>query len=306
MKKILGFLILGVQLLALDFTTEIDSKYQTDFKTSSIPINLKLTSNYSSNNIYSEFQIEGDNITNTLDLSKAYGEVYKDKLTLTFGRQPISWGNAYIFNRLNSITRVNILNPSEKTSTLDGIKFKYALADSSRLEAIVFEENDASDNYALRYSFLVKNYELMFNYLNKNDKTNEIIFDLKGDMVVGIWTQYAYSFETNSSFYLLGTDYSFSFFDKTLYLLWEGSYDENKSLLLNYFRYNYGFSDWTSLNGGLLVYKDQSVLTTTLNHKLNDEVELNLSYVYIDSLLYQNLTKNSAKNKIELQIKAVF
>lgn len=318
MKKILSFLTLGATLFALDFSSEIDTKYKTDFSGSEIPISLKVTGAYSDDSTYAQFEIKGDNSTENITLNKAYVEIYKDKFIYTAGRQPISWGNAFIFNKLNSLTAVNILNPNEKISTLDGLKLRYNLEDSSRAELMVFDVNGSSDNYALRYTTLIKSSELMINYIKKDkdptnkssEDINDIILDVKGDLLVGLWVQFAYNLDNNKSFYLIGSDYSYSLFEKTLYVLWEGSYDDNKELLLNYFRYSYGFNDWDSLTGGLMLEEQNKILTTTFSHKLNDQTELNLSHIYTysdkDSKLVKSGSFNYPKNSIEVQIKAVF
>lgn len=309
MKKIISLFLLTSSLWALDFSTEIGVKYKSDFAASTLPISMKLTGNYSADNFYGELQVTGDE--DKLDLGKVYGEIYKDKLTLTFGRQPISWGNAFIFNRLNSLTNLNMLNPNEKNTNLDGIKIKYSLNDSSRVEGMVFSINDNSDNYALRYTTLIKNYEIMANYIKKNKEgqspaVNDIILDVKGDLLVGLWFQYAYGIDTEKSFYLLGSDYSLNLAENTLYLLWEGSYDESNSLLLNYFRYTYSFNDWTGLSGGLLLRENEKAISTTLNHKLNDNVEVNLSHIYTDSNVFKKMNNYKNSNAIEFEMKAVF
>ena len=312
MKKMIFLGLLALKIYALDFQTEIDTKYISDFKESTTPISLKLTGQYSDNNIFSEFQVKGTE--DELTMTKAYGEAYKDKFTYTFGRMPISWGNAYIFNRMNALTGVNIVNPGEKDNTLDGLKIKYTTANNSKTEAVVFNVNSA-DNYALKQSFLIKNYELQLNYIKREktnplnpseEKINDLIFEFKGDLIAGVWGQVARSFEYNKNYYVLGADYSFSPFDKTLYLLWEGSYSEKTELLLNYFRYSFTFNEWNSLSGGLLVKEGEQVVTTTFNRKINDALELNLSHIYLNSEMYKKLMKIDSENKIELQLKAVF
>ena len=317
MKKWISYFLLATSVFSLDFSTEIDATYQTDFSSNNTPVTLKLNGEHSTDNIYGQFEIKADSETEELELTKAYAETYKRNSTLTFGRQPISWGNAYIFNRLNNLTSINILNPNEKTATLDGIKLKHSIG-NSRVEGIVFNVNDSSDNYALRYTTLIKNSELMLNYVKKeadlevagSESTNDFILDFKGDLGVGIWTQFSYSFDTHKNFYLLGIDYSLTLFDQTLYLLNENSYDSNKELLLNYFRYEYGFNEWTGIKGGLMIQEKNSILTTTVSHKLNDEIEINLSHIFTNldeaSSVGSKLKNTYSKNNLELQIKAVF
>lgn len=312
MKKLFLFWLLAINIYSINFQTEVDAKYQNDFEESILPISLKLTGNYLDDNIFSEFQIKGSE--DDLLLTKAYGEIYKNKLTYTFGRQPISWGNSYIFNKMNVLTSVNILNPGEKDNTLDGMKIKYNLSNDSKLEGIVFNVNTA-DNYGLKYSTLIDNYDFQLSYIKKEkldpsnikeEEINDLIFEFKGDLILGLWGQIAHSFEYDKNYYVLGSDYSVSLFDKTLYLLWEGNYSEKTELLLNYFRYSYNFSEWTSLSGGILAKENEQVVTTSVNHKLNDAVELNFSHIFLNSEMYKNLMKINSENKIELQLKAVF
>ena len=321
MKKLFLFCLSLINLYSIELQTEIDTKFQSDFSESNIPITLSLTGQYSNNDIFSEFQVKGTE--DELTLSKAYGEVSKNDFSYTFGRMPVSWGNAYIFNRMNALTGVNIINPEDKNSTLDGMKIKYISPNNSKTEAIIFNVNTA-DNYAIKQSFLIDNCEVQLNYIKREkesplspteekindlifvspteEKINDLIFEFKGDLVLGIWGQVARSFEYDKNYYVLGLDYSFSPFEKTLYLLWEGSYNERTELLPNYFRYNFSYNEWNALSGGLLLTEGEQVLTTTFNRKINDAVELNLSHVYLN----KKLMKIESKNKIELQLKATF
>ncbi|MBN1469054.1 MAG: hypothetical protein JW924_10040 [Fusobacteriaceae bacterium] len=317
MKKYIIYFILIGSSYSINLKTEISTKYTSDLHSNETPISLKLNGEYSADDIYSEVEIKGSTKTEEIELTKIYVEYYKDKYTLTFGRQPIVWGNAYIFNKLNNLTSINMLNPNEKTATLDGVKMKYSKG-NERVEGIVFDIDDSSDNYAIRYTNLIGNYELMLNYIKKNadlkvdgsESANDIILDLKGDLGIGIWTQYAYNFDNKKNFYLMGIDYSFAINEKTLYLLYEGSYDENKDLFLNYGRYEYGFNEWNSLKGGLLNQEKNNLLTTTISHKLNDSLELNLSHIYVyldnDSQIGKKLSSTYSRNNIELEIKAIF
>jgi len=322
MKKLIVFGFMAMEMMAMDFTKEIGVKYRSDSEDYNLPISLKLNGSQSFDKFYTEIEvknsIEKSSKTEKIDydfqVSKAYGEYYGEKYTLTLGRQTISWGNAFIFNRLNSLNQINILNPTEKNSFLDGVKLKVNVGDSQRLEAIVFENNDSFENYALRYTRLMATTELMLNYIkrekdmkNPRDKgINDIIIDVKGDLLVGLWGQYSYNFDRDKNSYLLGVDYSFAPFDKTLYLLLESSYEEENKLFLNYFRYNYSINDWNSLSGGILFKEGEKVVTTSINHKLNDFVELNLSHIYLDSSSYKQLMQIKGDNTIELEIKAVF
>ena len=322
MKKLIIFGIMAMEMMAMDFTKEIGVKYRSDSEDYNLPISLKLNGSQSFDKFYTEIEVKNsieksskiEKIDYDFQVSKAYGEYYGEKYTLTLGRQTISWGNAFIFNRLNSLNQINILNPTEKNSFLDGVKLKVNVGDSQRLEAIVFENNDSFENYALRYTRLMDTTELMLNYIkrekdmkNPRDKgINDIIIDVKGDLLVGLWGQYSYNFDRDKNSYLLGVDYSFAPFDKTLYLLLESSYEEENKLFLNYFRYNYSINDWNSLSGGILFKEGEKVVTTSINHKLNDFVELNLSHIYLDSSSYKQLMQIKGDNTIELEIKAVF
>lgn len=59
-EKIISILSFANKYIyAVNFQTEIDAKYQSDFEESTLPISLKLTGNYLDDNIFSEFQIKG-------------------------------------------------------------------------------------------------------------------------------------------------------------------------------------------------------------------------------------------------------
>jgi hypothetical protein len=66
--------------------------------------------------------------------------------------------------------------------------------------------------------------------------------------------------------------------------------------------------DWNQC--GLMIQKKISILTTTVSHKLNDEIEINLSHIFTNfdeaSSIGSKLKNTYSKNNLELQIKAVF
>ena len=82
MKKWISYFLLATSVFSLDFSTEIDATYQTDFSSNNTPITLKLNGEHSTDNIYRQFEIKADSETEELELTKAYGDIVKGVVSL--------------------------------------------------------------------------------------------------------------------------------------------------------------------------------------------------------------------------------
>ena len=96
--------------------------------------------------------------------------------------------------------------------------------------------------------------------------------------------------------------------DKTNTKLEVLPYGSNKPVVVTYPITEAQLLQWRV--GGLMIQEKNSILTTTISHKLNDEIEINLSHIFTNldevSSVGSKLKNTYSKNNLELQIKAVF
>lgn len=245
---------------------------------------------------YTEFSLIGEEGADpAIDLYRGYLEYYIDDLTLSAGRQTISWGHSYIFNLSDVFNQIDIEDPKSDKRGLDSIRFKYSLSDMSRLELIGFKSDEKDENFAGRYTFLIDDFEVMMNYFyitvpspitNKIEKNERIVLEVKGDMIVGVWGQISYDrYETDDLYTLVtGIDYNFDLYQKNVYTALEGFY--NKEGGGTYFTYNLRINESFEFYQGCLLIGDGVYLNTTLNYIYNDYMNFEFTYNY-----YHNFEK---------------
>ncbi len=259
-------LVTATDSFSAEFWGEVKSEYRIEnLEDSSFPLEAKLGTEFSGDDFYSEFAIIGKSTGSdeSVDVYRAHVELYNDKLTLAMGRQKLVWGSAFIFNLTDVFNVVDIEDPrSEKIGT-DSISLKYNTTDMSRLEAVIFKNDLSNNNFGSRYTFLFGDFEFMLNYLNykesvfdnEESRRNDLIFEFKGDVEVGVWAQLEQYWKDSDSgsTAVVGTDYTFDVMQKTLYTLAEGIYDFGEKAAAVYLMYRYDFSDLASFNQSALI-----------------------------------------------------
>ncbi len=319
MKKIIISLLLASSLNALDFSAELKSSYRLEnFKESNSPIEAKLFANYGEEDFFSEFAIIATgNEEKPVDVYRAYVELYKDNLTISLGRQMLLWGNTFIFNGANVFNKVDIENPKAESIGIDSLRLKYNVSDLSRAEAIVFDNGVSNDNYGLRYTFTFSNFEFMANYLNykkeypiENNliplRSEDIILEVKGDIGIGIWSQYKNkrieNMEDKNSV-VLGGDYSFDINGNFLYTVAESIYLIEDKKASFYLMYNYTLREDIMWSQGTIFDRDfeSTFLTNNLTYVYNDYIDIKIAYNYYDNFSGNGLTAmNTSKLKDEI------
>ncbi len=259
-------LITATNIFSAEFWGEVKSEYRIEnLEESRFPLEAKLGTEFSEDDFYSQFAIIGESTESEegVDVYRAHVELYKDNLTLSIGRQKLVWGSAFIFNLTDVFNPVDIEDPrSEKVGT-DSIRLKYNTTAMSRLEAVAFKNDLSNNNFGSRYTFLSGDFEFMLNYLNykqsvfdsEETRRNDLIFEFKGDVEVGLWAQLEQYWEDSDSgtTAVIGTDYTFDVMQKTLYTLAEGVYDFGEKAAAVYLMYKYDFSDLASFNQSALI-----------------------------------------------------
>ena len=303
MRKL--FLILFTLLIvkngfALEFWGEINSEYRLqNFEKGDYPFEAKLGTEFSGDDFYSEFAIIGTNAESeeSVEVYRASIEAYKNNFTLALGRQKLVWGSAFIFNLADVFNDIDIEDPrSEKIGT-DSIKLRYNTTDMSRFEAALFKNDLSDNNFGTRYTFLSGNFEFMLDYFNykesmgnedEDERINNIIFEFKGDAVVGLWAQLGQSWgDSNSSTtVVLGSDYTFDVYGDTLYTLAEAVFDFDEDAGALYLMYRYDFTEFSSFYQSALVNPKGGSLfiSTYLTYIFNDYINTKTGVNFYDDM----------------------
>lgn len=320
MKKLILGLLLTASIYPVDFDVEITGNYRLEnFEENAMPIEAKLSTSYGEDNFYTELSLIGSSTSETpLDLYRAYVELYKDNLTITLGRQMISWGSAYIFNGANAFNKIDIENPKAEPLGVDALKLKYNFTEFSRGELVAFDNGVDSNNFGARYTFLVGNFELMGNYINHKSelgggmRTEDIILEFKGDYGIGIWSQYINKriegIDPVNSI-VVGGDYSFDAKGNTLYTVAETFFTIDEDSTHFYLMYNYPLrEDMTWQQSAVFDGKlDSYFISTNITYLYNDYVDLKLSYNHYDDFSGLGMTTTDTshlEDEISLEIRA--
>ncbi len=218
-----------------------------------------------------------------------YLEYYAGDLTLSGGRQRISWGHGFIFNLSDVFNEIDIEDPGSEGRGVDSLRVRYSLREMSRLELVGFKTDEKDENFAGRYTFLWEDYEFMVNYFNtveispvsgKGEKVERYVLEVKGDMVIGVWGQLSYAeFEDDDSYALvLGGDYNFDLYGKNLYTAIEGIVSQESSGV--YLTYRLRIDEAYEFYQGYIFTQGRQYINSTLSYTYNDYVTFELAYNY--------------------------
>ncbi|MCS7227715.1 MAG: hypothetical protein NZ839_01970, partial [Endomicrobia bacterium] len=155
-----------------------------------------------------------DDIVFTTDVRKLYFMIKYNILDLYFGRQLLKFGEGYIFNPLNLLSKINFKDVNFTRDGVDIIRLRIQLSDKEYLDNIFLPRKDLiSSDYVLRFTSLLLGLDtsLVGYYLGK-PKWLSFGFSFKGDLVLGLYSEILYTStqDTNKRFYsfVFGTDYS--------------------------------------------------------------------------------------------------
>lgn len=301
MKRILiviVFSVLTLTIQAVEFSGEISVERESDNISETEYISeAKLGLQYEEDNMFSEITISADSSDEEqeVEIYRAYTELYNDRLSLSLGRQKIVWGSAFLFNMSDVMSTPDPSDPSADKAGTDSIKLKYSTEDMARLELLAFSNDVEGDNLALRYTFLINNFELMFNYFDYKteilSQTKEIkrgVIEFKGDILLGLWSQFVFQEmdSENYEYLVLGSDYSFEINERTFYILAEGLYNNNSENALIYLNYNYTFSEDISFGQSYVgaFENNAGILYNSLEYLFNDYVTIELGINFYNNI----------------------
>lgn len=311
LAKLIFFVIAAVTLQAVEIGGEVENRLKISDKGSSrVETNAKIDFKMKGEGFYSQISLVGNYTTEgTIDIDRAYTELYIDKTTVSVGRQRISWGTGYLFNYADAFNEPDPKDPKGEKKGVDSLKIRYDVNETSRIESVavynIFEDID----YAVRSSATLGKFEIMGNYikvapakLNRLIPTGKIeneyyIVEARGEYEAGIWGSIVYKknnldkvpqfiskdISKDERIGVLGSDYTIALGeagDVALYLLAEYSHNittEEKYL------YTQGkltvFSDINITEG--IVYDTSNngrILMTSVNYSYNDYISIAAGY----------------------------
>jgi len=249
-----------------------------------------------------------------IDLFRGYVEVFHEDYSLSVGKQALNWGTGYAFNLASVFDIKEFIDPKAEKFGVYSAVFKYSSPDMSRFELVWFDSNLYHKNFASRYTFLVDDFEFMGNYFytkqffpqsKKVEENNKVVFEVKGDIGIGVWAQLGYD-DFQSKDYVttvLGADYNFEVFDKFVYTVAETEYNEYVTGL--FLSYNFSPTENTKFQQGYTLINDDWFITNVLTYTYNDYLEFQFIYNYFhqDSVakIYTNHSKETLENELTLR-----
>ena len=244
-----------------------------------------------------------DNVT--IDLDRAYVDLYFKRFDLSIGKQRVALGVSYVWAPLDIFNRVNILEPKEEKPGANAIKLYVPLGASSSITAVFSPDEDfQTSRSALRGKFHIAGVDLGLTYIRWGQRDLSVYgLDLRGENVVGWWVEAGYFVfpgreETKIA---AGFDYTFPI-GNGVYWLSEYYYDSSGekdplkydyNLLLNGDRFTlgqqyclsmltYNFSDFSS---GSLSYianwgDGSFYLSPSINYDISQNIRLTSGFYF--------------------------
>lgn len=233
------FVFISVLTLIFTTTTALASSYQfggevstglssvfydeTNINSINETVNLNLDFNKAN------FEITGTNNNLEQDfkinLKKAYIHHKFKGVKVTLGRQPISWSFGSLINPIDYSLGAETFEKETSAKYVDALEFHYPINWYSNV-SLVTEFNNSYDKYGFRVRSLIKDYDLSFNYVDKNSTNasmtkgsniNRWGLSMKGDIkkagIYGSYTNINYKAPTipkvKTQAFMVGTDYSY-------------------------------------------------------------------------------------------------
>ncbi|MCX7910096.1 MAG: hypothetical protein N2505_00720 [Endomicrobia bacterium] len=154
-----------------------------------------------------------DNVFLEVNVRKLYIMFKYSLLDIYLGRQLLKFGEGYIFSPLNQFSKIDLKDISFSRIGSDSLRVKIQFSDTGYFEKIIISDFKSTD-YVLKLNSLVWNLDTsVVSIYHKKLNWLSFGFSLKGDLVLGIWSEVLYNFAQDISknfySYLVGVDYSF-------------------------------------------------------------------------------------------------
>lgn len=219
----------------------------------------------------------------TIDLDRAYVNLYFKSFDLSIGKQRIAMGVSYLWAPLDVFNRVNVFEPKEEKPGTNAVKLYVPFGANSSVTAVFSPEDDFdSSSSGLRAKTQVAGIDMAATFI-RSGKSGSTIYglDLRGENFIGWWLETAYfdyhrnetiNNEPDNHFkVVVGFDYTFPI-RTGLYWLNEFFYDSG------------GAADMSEYDYELLLSGERFTLGRTyyfsmLRYSINDFWSASLSYI---------------------------
>lgn len=249
----------------------------------------------------------------TIDLDRAYVNLYFKKFDVTVGKQRVAMGVSYLWAPLDVFNRVNVFEPKEEKPGTNAVKVYVPLGGSSAITGVFAPDDDfKTSRSGLRAQTQWAGVDMALTLIRSgNENTSIYGLDLRGENFIGWWLEAAYVVSPGGKDkkIVVGFDYTFPL-NTGLYWLSEYYYDESgekdpanydPSLLLtgtrftmgrNYFfsSLRYSFSDF--LHGSVAYIGNLDDGGFFINPNLQYDISDNIQ---ISSGLYIPMGPNSSE-----------
>ncbi|TDT72375.1 hypothetical protein EV215_0176 [Hypnocyclicus thermotrophus] len=314
-SKFLLFILVSNLIFAIDYTTELNSKYSYNNEDISYYNSAKFGIKLYENDLYTEISFLGENYdtNNDLKVYTAFAEIYQNDLTLSIGKQKTNWGLGTLFNLTNIFNQADIKNPKSDKEGINGLDIKYRPTGMSKIEGFLFKNNYSNKNIAVRYINSFNNIEYNLNYLDYKlslNRIKDIIVEFKGEDIVGYWSQFNYKKikDTSTKIATLGIDYTFDIFEKNLYIANEIMNNFDEEIVLNYTNFSYSLTDLITYNQTFIFdFKgEENVILSNLSYIFNDYTTIDITNYKYNNIKNIFNTTQSINDKLELEFKINF
>ena len=211
----------------------------------------------------------------TIDLDRAYVNLYFKKFDLTIGKQRVALGVSYLWAPLDLFNRVNVFEPKEEKPGTNAVKVYVPLGNSSSLTGVFSPENDFSTSRsALRGQTRIGTVDVAGTVIRDGDLGTSIYgLDLRGENFVGWWMETAYfdAPDRNDFKVVLGFDYTIPI-KEGIYWMGEFYYDQSGEKDIDNYDYRLLLSGQRSTLG-------QKYFFTTLRYPFDEFLSASVSYI---------------------------
>lgn len=149
----------------------------------------------------------------TIDLDRAYVDLYFKKFDISIGKQRVAMGVSYVWAPLDVFNRVNVLEPKEEKPGTNAVKLYVPLGPSSSVTAVFSPEDDfKASRSGLRAKTHFWNIDAAVTLMRWGDTATTVYgLDLRGENFVGWWIEGGYFVSTakTDKKLVLGFDYTF-------------------------------------------------------------------------------------------------
>jgi len=176
----------------------------------------------------------------TLNLDRAYVDLYFKHFDITIGKQRVAMGVSYLWAPLDVFNRINILEPKEEKPGTNAFKIYVPLGSSSAITGVFAPENNfKTSRSGFRAQTQMFKTDIAFSLIHQGEINTTIYgLDLRGENFIGWWIEGGYFVSPQSKDFklVLGFDYTFPL--KTG-LYWMGEFFYDSSGEVEYSDYDY-------------------------------------------------------------------